>query len=123
MIWKVDDIVFFDSSQKQAILLLLEQDTSINAKMDDINLIYAKWDNDKWKFYYSSMPVITAPRYYNKKALPEKPYTFKELSDIGIRKILKGGYFWVGSCKINDNYISKWYTISLEEKNKIFHRR
>src|SRR5438128_289518 len=57
-IWKIDETVYFNSSENAAILLLLQQDTSQNAKMDFIQLIYAKLFGDRWHFYLKSMPTL-----------------------------------------------------------------
>lgn len=115
--WKIDETIFFNTSQTAAILLVLNQDTSKSARMDNIHLIYSKKEGSKWKFFYKSMPSFSVERYYTGKKDPEKPYSFKELSDLAKSKLIEGGYFRNGNCQINDSYIDNWYSNELEEKN------
>lgn len=118
--WKIDSTVFFNTLQNAAILLIMDQDTSINATMDNIQLIYAKRNGNKWNFYKSGMPTITANRYYTDKKDPTIPYTFEELSDIAKKEIIEGGYFKNNTCDINDSYINDWYTKDLEYLHQKF---
>jgi len=119
-IWKIDETVFFNTSQNAAVLMVLEQDTAKDAKMDDVQLIYAKKTGDKWNFFYRGMNTLSAERYYRDKKDPTKPYTFEELSNIAKKKIIEGGYFKNGTCEINDRYINDWYNENLEKKHQKF---
>lgn len=118
--WKIDETIFFNSKLDGALLLILRQDTAIEAKMDFIDMIYAKKEGDKWKFFYKSLPSLHSERYYTDKKDPTTPYTFEELSNIAKKKIIEGGYFKKGNCEINDRYINDWYNETLEKKHQEF---
>ena len=118
--WMIDETVFFNSELKGAVLLVLRQDTSIAAKMDFIDMVYAKKEAGIWRFFYKSMPRLQAERYYRGKKDPAIPYTFEELSGFAKKKIIESGYFKEGTCEINDSYINDWYTETLEKKHREF---
>ena len=117
--WVIDETVFFNTSKDAALLMVLEQDTAFDAKMDDTELIYAKKAKGIWHFYSAGMPAIASQRYY-KDTDPALPYSFKELADKGKRKILNGGYLKKCSCKVNDDYVNDWYSESLEKMHQEF---
>lgn len=119
-LWKIDETVFFNTFQSEAILLVLEQDTALNAKMDGIHMIYAMKEGDKWRFFYKSMPAFSAERYYTDKKNPTTPYTFEDLPDFARKKLVESGYFKKGRCEINDSYINDWYNEELEKKHQEF---
>ena len=118
-LWKIDEPVFFNTTKNAAIILVLEQDTAKNAKMDDIHLIFAKKNSDIWRFFYHGMNTLTAARYYTKKD-PTIPYTFEELSNLGKRKLIEGGYLKKCGCKINDEWVNAWYSETLEGMHRDF---
>ncbi len=118
--WKIDETIFFNSELNRAVILVLRQDTTKEAKMDFIDMIYAKKEGGKWRFFYKSMPSLHADRFYTNKKDPATPYTFEELSVIGKKKIIEGGYFKRATCEINDSYINDWYNQTLEKKHQEF---
>lgn len=117
-VWQVDETVFFNTSKNSAILLVLEQDISDNATSDIIQLILARKVGSQWHFFYKSMNTIGVSRYYSKEN-PNEPFTFKELSELGKKEILRGGYL-KNNCEINDSYVNDWYTEILEKKHQDF---
>jgi len=118
--WVVDSTVFFNRTQDRAILLVLRQDTSADAKMDHIDMILAMKENHQWRFFLQSMPVITAGRYYNGKADPTVPYTYAELSLRARKRIVESGYFRKGTCEVNDSYVNDWYNPNMEDYHRDF---
>lgn len=117
--WKIDKNIYFNSGLDKAILIVLRQDTASIAKMDFVNLVFAKKQNNDWHFYYKSMPSLYASRYYDKLD-PTIPYTFEELSLIAKKNIFEGGYFKNENCEINDKYINGWYNETLERRHAKF---
>lgn len=117
-LWKIDDRLYFNSELNEAIAVILRQDTSTSARMDFVDMVYCKLINDKWLFFYRSMPGLTVRRH-NAKIDPHNPYTFDELSKIAAREIVMGGYI-DAKCNINDSYIHGWYTRNLINKHYYF---
>ena len=118
--WKIDESVFFNNDQNAAVLLVLQQDTIKQAKMDFIELVFAKKEVNSWNFYYQGMPSLSAERYYTGKKDPSIPYTFEELSNLGKRKLIEGGYLKKCGCKINDEWVNAWYSETLEGMHRDF---
>lgn len=104
--YKVDDVLFFSSDMKIALLLLLWQDIESDAHNDGIQMLLCRKVDVGWRFYMASMPTMYVGRRH--KADPTIPYSFDELSDLVRKQILQGGYFKFG-CKINDEYMHGWY--------------
>lgn len=118
--WKVDEVVYFNSKLNAAIILILRQDNGNEAKMDFIELVFAKKEVNTWNFYYQGMPSLSAERYYTGKKDPTIPYTFEELSNLGKRKLIEGGYLKKCGCKINDEWVNAWYSETLEGMHRDF---
>ena len=119
--WKIDEAVFINSKKDNAILLVLEQDTTkyisvpsddgvsekiIPTTLDYIKLIYANKEVGYWHYYYQTLPLYTARREEIVNGL-SIPVTFEKLSFIGRRNVLYD-YYKKGTCNVNDKFFKRW---------------
>ena len=119
-LWKVDESVYFNSQKDAAILLVLIQDTTKDVYQDNIQMVYGKIKNGKWHFFIYGMNNLIIERYYTGKKDPTIPYSFEELSNLGKRKLIEGGYLKKCGCKINDEWVNAWYSETLEGMHRDF---
>ncbi|WP_295794152.1 hypothetical protein [Mucilaginibacter sp.] len=105
--YKFDDAIFFNSSNKKCFLMILERDTSRNAKLDAVDLMFGNYENKRWNFYLESLPTMFMSRQLHNR---KKPFTFKELSDFGRNEVIKG-YYQNLSYDVNDKFFD--YDISI----------
>jgi hypothetical protein len=115
--WELDSAVFFNKDKSKALLLLLEVDTVLTAKLDYIKLLAAEKKGDNWYFYAQSMHFIIYDREENPQG---RPYTFPELSLKGRYELIRGGYFKIGSCNVNYAYVDNWFKEPLAEYHQYF---
>lgn len=132
--WQIDEAVFISPQKDKALLLVLEQDTAkfisdsepslmrkISAKLkstrfDYVHMLFANKEIDGWHFYYQSLPMMVLPREKQINNIPV-PLSFKELSLIGRRNVLKE-YYRRGTCEYNEVFFSRWDIKNLKEKHK-----
>ena len=119
--WKIDNVVLFNESKTRALLLLLKIDKDANAVLDNAKMLAAEKKDGVW-YIYSSMPTIGFNR---KKLETQRQYTYEELRNGVLNKMISGGLLkrnW--ECNIDNSYINDWFfgAKDLSEKHQKFLR-
>ncbi len=86
--WKIDDALFFNSSQNKCVLLILETDQTVNAKLDFVKILLAVYEGSKWNFYFKSLPTI----FFQRDFSSGKGFDYESLSVLSRKAVLREYY-------------------------------
>ncbi len=116
--YKLLSPVLFNQKKDKALLflgILRRRPDFIAAEF--VQMITAEKEGEYWQFYYSGNVTFS----YGYPDFRRTQYTFEELTEFSMKRIIEDGYFKYNTCDVDHYYVNnKWFADWLREEHQEF---